>query len=217
MKLFFKAFNSGNLNEIGHYPQTSLRKGYNPNLPSSIWNVKYNEFPDFILNYELELHKDAVPTNYIEGISNLGMIVDFKLKIILEKVNLPEHQFYPIKVYQNGKQIEYYYFHFVNNLLEYVDTKSSTLRIESNINKENHVILPFLSDTSLNTLINYYLMNIEYNLVPNKIILKDSFPNYDLFNNRPFGVDTIISKNLKKILDENNIQGLEYKIIKYFD
>lgn len=107
MKLFFKAFNSGDLKEIGHYPQTSLREGYNPNLPNSIWDIKHNEFPDFILNYELELHKDAIPTNYIEGVSNLGMIVDFKFKTILEKVNLPEHQFYPIKVYLNGKRKVY--------------------------------------------------------------------------------------------------------------
>lgn len=217
MKLFFKVFNSGNLNEIGHYPQTSLKEGYNPNLPDSIWNVKYDEFPNFILNYELELHKNAIPTNYIEGISNSGMIVDFKLKTILEKANLPEHKFYPIKVYQNGKQIEYYYFHYINNFLEFIDKDSSTLRVENSINKKNYVILPFLTDSSLNTLINYYLMNFEYSLTLNKVVLKDDFPNYDLFSNRPFSTDTIISKSLKKVLDENDIRGLDYKLIKYFE
>ena len=113
MKFYYKISNSIDINEIGNYPQTDLKQGYNPNLTNSIWNIKYNEIPNFILNYELELNKKAIPTKCIQGIDTSGLIVDYKLKKILEKFNLPEKKFFPIKVYQQGNLLEYYDFHFV--------------------------------------------------------------------------------------------------------
>ncbi len=117
---YYTINNSDNLKEIGFYPQTDFYKGYNPVLANSIWQVKPDEFPDFKLNYELELNKNAIPTNYLDGTSSPpGIIVDNKLKSIFEKFSLPPHHFYPIKVYHVGKLLDYYCFHFIiNDFLE---------------------------------------------------------------------------------------------------
>lgn len=94
--LYFKIFNSGDINEIGHYPQTGLRKGYDPRLPNSHWQVKHNEFPDFIPNYELELHPYAVATNYLDGTGDYsGFLVDGAFKKVLEVHKLPPPLFLP--------------------------------------------------------------------------------------------------------------------------
>lgn len=214
MKFYYKISNSIDINEIGNYPQTDLKQGYNPNLTNSIWNIKYNEIPNFILNYELELNKKAIPTNCIQGIDTSGLIVDYKLKKILEKFNLPEKKFFPIKVYQKGNLLEYYYFHFVFDLKDYIIKNLSTLKVISN--NGSSIILPYLeNENSIDELIKYYLMNINFSLKPNKLFINNEFLNYDLFSNNPFNVDIIISKKLRKELIKNNITGLKYDIVRY--
>ena len=85
---------SDDLKAIGHYPQLEFRKGYNPNK-NGCWNVERNNFPDFIPNYELELHPKAKPTNFLPIYSiGFGMIVDKNLKEVLSNFKLPKHHFY---------------------------------------------------------------------------------------------------------------------------
>ena len=64
-----------NLEVIGHYPQTSLKKGYNPSLPDSHWAVEPHSFPNFIPNLELELHKDANATDYLNLVIFQGLLL----------------------------------------------------------------------------------------------------------------------------------------------
>ena len=52
--MYYNIGRSDDLEVIGHYPQTSLKKGYNPSLSDSHWAVKPDSFPNFIPNLELE-------------------------------------------------------------------------------------------------------------------------------------------------------------------
>lgn len=56
---------STDIEEIGHYPQTSRRLGYNPNLPKSHRDVYWNTFPNFIPKFEVELESKAYITNFL--------------------------------------------------------------------------------------------------------------------------------------------------------
>ncbi|KKM62567.1 hypothetical protein LCGC14_1520310, partial [marine sediment metagenome] len=182
--LYFKIFNSDNLDEIGHYPQTKLKAGYNPSLPESHWQVKSNEFPDFIPNYELELHEKAVPTNLIDPASgSFGLVVDSKLKTLFQEFNLPPHHFYPIKIYQKSKLLDYYWMHFIiSDFWENIDMDKSTLRIQSNTSKDIYIILPVLSKEYVEKLSLYYLHKYEYTLFADKLYFKDSFQIYDIID-----------------------------------
>ena len=126
MKYFEIDWDYDNLDVIGHYPQTSLKKGYNPRLPDSHRQVKPHSFPDFIPNLELELHDKAYPTDYIQKFVSFGMVVNTKFKNILKQFKLPPHAFYPIKVYHKGALLEYFWFHYaINDFFSWLDKEES--------------------------------------------------------------------------------------------
>ncbi|HEA20395.1 hypothetical protein LCGC14_1520330 [marine sediment metagenome] len=93
---YFSISATHDLGIIGHYSQTKLKDGYNPTLHNSHWQVRADEFPDFVPNLELEIDKKAKPTNFLDGASGFnGFLVDKPFKSILEKFRLPPHHFYP--------------------------------------------------------------------------------------------------------------------------
>lgn len=138
---------SDDLNVIGYYPQVSLRQGYNPRLAESHWQVKRDEFPDFIPNLELELHRKAIPTDYLHFSDLNGIIVSDKFKEILKLHNLPKHEFYPIKIYYNNTLLKYYWFHYLIddfwNLLNKDKSYAEIVNIDTYPNIEG--IIPIVS------------------------------------------------------------------------
>jgi len=214
--LYYKLSNAIEIEEIGHYPQTSFSKGHNPSLPNSHWQVRAYEFPNFSPNFDIELHRKSEATNIIDGIGGYhGILLDEMTKNILEKAQLPPHRFHPINVVQSGKKLDYYWFHFItNNFINYIDTEKSTIKIQHNINDNNFVVQPVLSIDYLKRLINYYNSQLNYNIIPENIYFTDNWPNYDLFTLDPWIHDTIISSKLKKILSENNLNGFITNLIR---
>lgn len=205
---------SDNLNIIGHYPQTKLRKGYNPRLSDSHWQVKKYEFPDFIPKLELELHKNAIPTDYLHFINlNHGLIVSKKMKETLEKFQLPRHHFYPISVYHKGNLLDYYWMHYIiddfwdllNNTKSYAEIKKMidpiTFSVESKV--------PILSREQI--------INEKYSLEHTKIIvignieMKTTFPNYDFYQIDCLSYNNIISQSLKESIIYEGLTGFEAK------
>ncbi|WP_111626043.1 hypothetical protein [Gelidibacter algens] len=129
--MFYSISRSDSINEIGHYPQADLKKGYNPRK-NGHFMVKPYEFPDFIPNLELELHPKAIPTNYLDSTAGLmnGFILDKKFKELISSFMLPKHYFYPIKVFQSNLLLDYYWFHFiVDDFWEFIDTEKSSAEV----------------------------------------------------------------------------------------
>ena len=209
---YYTISRSDNLNEIGYYPQTELFKSYNPRAMDSHWQVHPHEFPDFTPNYELELNKKALPTNYLHAYDNrFGMVIDSKFKSILKKFKLPPHRFYPIKVYHKKEKLEYFWFHYiVKDFWEFLDKQESKAVIYDD-NKNFEAI----KDLSLNLDPEEY-KNLEYFELPfyqhlrwEKIVFNNDYPNYDLYKTMSFGLNTFLSDNLIKALNEAGMTGFE--------
>jgi hypothetical protein len=209
---YYKIWNSGDINEIGHYPQTKLNDGYNPTLPNSHWQVEANKFPDFTPNYELKLYKNAFPTDYLDADSKpTGIFISRKLKELIQNFRLPPHKFYKIDVFQNEKKLDYYWLHYiVDDFWEYVDLEKSTAKVYHLVNKKYSEIIPI---TSLNK-IEDMKSNLErgFKLALDKIIFKAELP-YDLFKiSNIIYEPVIISELLRDEMRNHKITGFEAKI-----
>lgn len=89
---YYIATNDEALKVAGYYPQTyiSPKKGFDPYLADSFWNVRYNIFPDFTPKLRLDLYKNSIATDCIYGNSvSFGFIVNKRLKDVLSNHNLP--------------------------------------------------------------------------------------------------------------------------------
>jgi len=203
---------SDDLRKIGYYPQTGLSKGYNPTLDNSHRKVDQFNFPDFIPNLELELHENAIPTNFIMRIgATFGIIIDDKFKNLLQQFNLPPHHFYKIKVSYNNVILNYYWFHYiVDDFWDYIDLENSTIKITHNTNHENFKIKPIKSIQNLIEI----RTNLErgFYLTANELILKKNLP-YDIFSlTNELYYPPIISERLKNKLDDECMTGYEIKL-----
>jgi len=117
---------SDDLNVIGAYPQIEKEDNYNVSSVDSYWNVSWNQFPDFMPVYNIKINDKAKATSLLSTLSGFyGLTVDVALRGLIEKFNLPAHQFYPIQVKHFGQKLEYYWFHFVNSFLNYVDFQNT--------------------------------------------------------------------------------------------
>ncbi|WP_440879780.1 hypothetical protein [Tenacibaculum sp. C7A-26P2] len=210
MKYFEIDWDYDNLDVIGHYPQINIKEGYNPTLSDSYWNVKPHSFPDFIPNLELELHDKAYPTDFLEKYVDFGMLVNTKFKNILKQFKLPSHAFYPIKVYHKGALLEYFWFHYIIDIWEYVDLKKSTAQIGKKFKKEIEkvILIPNLDN------IREYKKALprQQELRVNEIYFKQNFPAYDVIKISKVGyLRTLISEDLLKALQKAEMTGFTVK------
>ncbi|SFW52783.1 hypothetical protein SAMN02927921_02155 [Sinomicrobium oceani] len=198
---------SDDLNVIGHYPQTKLREGYNPRN-NGHFKVKPNVFPDFIPNLELDMHKKAKKTDFLGFSISNGIIVNKKCVQILEKHTLPHHHIYPIKVYQNGALLNYFWIHYiVNDFWDWLDIELSEAVIF-----DDKKIFEAVAPLDLNIPPDEF-RNLEYFELPyhqhlrwDKIVFKKGFP-YDLYQTRDVQILEIMSERLKETLEKENLTG----------
>ncbi len=216
MMRYFSIGSTHDLEVIRHYPQTSLRDGYNPTLKNSSRNVKYSEFPDFSPELELEIHPEAIATNFLERTdATFGMIIDSDIKNILGQFKLPPHHFYPIKVYHKGKLLTYFWFHhIIQNIWEYIDIDRSLIRIQNATNLNNKVVIPLIKKEYLEQLHDYFFLDYEFNLMAEEIILNKNFENLDLVDINFLYGDLLISHRLKDALEKAGLTGFETKLYK---
>lgn len=213
MEYFKIDWDYDNLDIIGSNPQIIFSNGYNPNLKNSIWNVKMREFPNFSPNIEFELCKKAKPTNFLQRVgTHFGMFVDTDFKKIITNFNLPPHVFYPIKVYHKGKILEYYWLHYIiNDFWEFIDKEKSKAVITDCLQNDKHVTeidLSFNEDEILEI-----SNNLTWNQQMNwkKIIFKQNFPKYDIYQTDTVEFVPVISETLKNTLQELNMDGFMVK------
>ncbi|WP_440879779.1 imm11 family protein [Tenacibaculum sp. C7A-26P2] len=215
MKYYSISWDYDNLEVIGHYPQTSLKKGYNPSLPDSHWAVEPHSFPNFIPNLELELHKDANATDYLHFGDISGIIVSGKFRAILKKINLPPHAFYPIKVYLKGTLLEYFWFHYaINDFFSWLDKEESKAIIYDDKNGVYKVISELNLSLSLEEIekINQKLP-WHQRMKWEKIIFKKEFPKYDVYKTRGLDLKNFISERLLNALLDTGMTGFTSKPI----
>ena len=197
--------------EIGQYPQTIRTKkaGYHIDSEASEKNVKQGSFPDFQPRYGLDLQTNSVETDILDrGSLDFGMVVSEKLKNILHDYNLPDHRFYPIDVY--GTQLQYYWFHYITNLYQFVQFDLSEFEIFDVINQKIIEEVKFDSITELKEIRNDLVMRIGMTLRIKNIKLADSFPQYDLFDFTVPSSFTLVSDTLKNRLLNDKITGIVF-------
>lgn len=207
MKYYTINWDYDNIDVIGDYPQVTLRKGFNPGPPHGFWEVQHYEFPKFIPELELDLNQKAKPTNYLEDYTSFGMIINENFKEILKQFNLPKYAFYPIKVYYKGELLNYYWFHYIADIWEYINIEKSSLEVYKKFEFEIDKVIPMPSKLSEFKVIEKSLPR-QKELMIHKIVFKDNFPKYDVFNLSQLGYPpNLISERLLNALLKAGMTG----------
>lgn len=208
---YFIINNTDNLMEIGHYPQIIKRPGYNPAVPNGYWNVRWDKKPNFMPNYESEIHTKAKATNFLEKSSGLyGFIIDEQFKVILTKHHLPDSNFYPVKVFHNENLLNYYWFHFINSSIEFIDFKSSIMEI---FNTTPFKIIEEINIESINQINEIsQSLSFEKGIRIKELVFRSNFPFYDVISLWNFAPIILISEKLKNALEGAEMTGYELKI-----
>ncbi|MFM9943746.1 MAG: hypothetical protein ACKVQB_00795 [Bacteroidia bacterium] len=192
------------LNIIGFYPQTQRAKGFHVDE----YNFPSDSFPEFEPKFGLELNSKSIATDILDKSPlDFGQVVNDKLKSILEQFNLPPHKFYSIDVH--GSTTRYFWFHYITNFGNFIDFKMTEIEI---YHSTELYLLDTVKFNSYNELMDYkrsIIMQRGKATRFGKIFLKDTFPNYDLFEISGASYSTIISEKLKLKLEMEDITGFE--------
>ena len=203
---------STDTNIIGYYPQTDVSEDSEFFSVFIDFQTRIEEIPEHIPKYIIILNKKAYPTDFIERVSvPYGLVVNNKIKSLITSYSLPNHKFYDTEVIYKKSKLNYYWFHFYDDIFQYIDMKKSKF-----ILKWRDVIQEFCFTSK-----EFYLSkeqetfgDFEKNLIIKEVYLLNSFPKYDIFH---FEGRDIISEKLLNAFQENNITGYEvseYNILK---
>ena len=203
---------STDTNIIGYYPQTDVSEDSEFFSVFIDFQTRIEEIPEHIPKYIIILNKKAYPTDFIERVSvPYGLVVNNKIKSLITLYSLPNHKFYDTEVIYKKSKLNYYWFHFYDDIFQYIDMKKSKF-----ILKWRDVIEEFCFTSK-----EFYLSkdkktfeDFETELIIKEVYLLNSFPKYDIFH---FEGRNIISEKLLNAFQENNITGYEvseYDILK---
>lgn len=209
---YYTLSESTDTNIIGYYPQTDVSEDSEFFSVFIDFQTRIEEFPEHIPKYIIILNKKAYPTDFIERVSvPYGLVVNNKIKSLITLYSLPNHKFYDTEVIYKKSKLNYYWFHFYDDIFQYIDMKKSKF-----ILKWRDIIQEFCFTSK-----EFYLSkeketfeDFEKNLIIKEVYLLNSFPKYDIFH---FEGINIISEKLLNAFQENNITGYEvseYNILK---
>ena len=209
---YYTLSESTDKNIIGYYPQTDVSEDSEFFSVFIDFQTRIEEFPEHIPKYIIILNKKAYPTDFIERVSvPYGLVVNNKIKSLITLYSLPNHKFYDTEVIYKKSKLNYYWFHFYDDIFQYIDMERSKF-----ILKWRDVIQEFCFTSK-----EFYLSkeqetfgDFEKNLIIKEVYLLNSFPKYDIFH---FEGRNIISEKLLNAFIENNITGYEvseYDILK---
>jgi hypothetical protein len=142
-----------------------------------------------------------------------GLLVNQRTLSILVKFKLPEHKIYSFIVKNEIEQREYFWIQTSAmreiDITEYLDFKKSSFEIERKMGQYEPIKIESASHFHE---IKSSLLKFQY-LVLKSATLRPSFRalNFDLFKISRLNPDWIISEHLKKIIELNNITGIEVK------
>lgn len=200
---------SDEINVIGEYPQIEKAIDYNLSNSDSYWNVSWNKTPDFSPVYKIKIKDRAIATNLLNNLSGFyGLSVDENLKRLLKKFNLPKHHFYPIEVSCLNQRINYYWFHFVDSLLDCVDFNNTTFDF---FKKSPFIIINEFQFLSFDELRNKESeLNFEYGIRLKKLVLKSDFPQFDIISLWGITPIFLVSEKLKIELEKSGLTGFMF-------
>lgn len=209
--MYYRIGNCDNLKIVGKVPQTRIKETPTTKKPYNYFGLRNDRILESEPYFELELQPAAKITNYLsEFLGFPGWIIDKKLLNILKKFSLPMYNYYPISVFKQKEEMEYYYFHFViTNNWEFINTEKSygeLIKFEGGNIKVEDKVAPNNIEEMIATGNQY---KFPYNIRMGKLYLKQDFSNYDLYFFNYFGIDTVISERLKCKIEEENITGIK--------
>lgn len=205
---YFTLNNSTEIQEIGAYPQIEKSENYDYATTNCFWNVKWDQIPDFTPSYEAKLSEGAIATNLLEKLPGFyGLCIDQKLKCLIEGMNLPSHNFFGIDIFQDNTPLDYYWFHFTQSLIPFVDFKNTVFEI---FRKNQFSVIKEFSVLSIDELMEQKnQLNFEKGIKVKCIKLKSDFPMYDIISLWGITPIILISERLKLSMENHSITGFE--------
>lgn len=207
---YYTFFNTDELDIIGEYPQIQKSENYNLSSFDSYYNVFWNKFPEFEPSYSIEIKEKALQTNLLYSLTGFqGLTIDGELRKIFSEFKLSPHRFYPIEVVHHNKQLNYYWFHFIDSFINYIDFEKSTFEL---FQKWPYTVLKEFKVLSVNEL--HKLegeLNFEKEIQIKKLVLLENFPNYDIISLRNITPLILVSEDLKKSLEMSKLKGFDFK------
>jgi len=177
--------------------------------PNSMTKITNDKFPDNNPEFIFELDPKAKLTDFISQsiINARGFLISEKVKSILEKFALPQHKFYSAKVFYNGKPIQYYWLHLLDNLYSEIDYTSS---------KFYHGLTQGwkTSDVIVNSLDDIVILRKQMKLIyAESLVLQPilKIKDYDMLLFSLLHQDIFISKQIADYFTKEKITGYQVK------
>jgi hypothetical protein len=198
------------------YPQIQkMKPRYDYDGPHTVYKLgrHYQALPDFSPDLDgFVLHSGAKPTDFLSNVfsSPNGFIVSEKVKNILQKLSLPLHSFYPIKLYHKKQQIgNYYWLHVICDLTEIVDYPASAFFIYKDYSFDLGPVQVSSKEMLLLKKSNLKGKNKDHNITiwAKKLKLTQNVK-YDFFDIGSFDNNHYISQQLKNIFEKEKVNGI---------
>lgn len=214
---YFKIDESIDLDIVGAYPQVFPTENCELGSPFSNVRLIFGEIPEEIPYLELEFENGTKKTDFLSSYNtHWGIIVNYKLRKIIQKFNVPNYKFYPFILLKNKTYVkDYYLFRFYDNLFNYVDYERTKIEIFHKFNFSVLDEITLKSEEHLKEIKSSLKFEQEVRL--KELYFNSNFPKYDIMINNILGFHTLISERLLSALQENNITGYEvseYDILK---
>lgn len=202
--------------DVGNvFPQTvGLFPGYDEYAPNSMTRLTNAEFPVIPPDLRFVLDPKTWLTDVISvgNISASGLLVNGRLKEVLEEYKIPNHEFYEADVHDTHSVYRYFWLHIVPDDEEWIDFSRSRFAVYelplSRIDKLRDVACKNRAEMI------FHLEN-TYGFSPEEIFLTEAFAaeRYDVFLVRRIGLEAplLISERLKIRLEDEGVTGLEIR------
>lgn len=91
--------------------------------PCSLTKLNNNVFPNEKTEFIFELDDTAKTTDFISQaiIPARGFLINEKVKVLLNEINLPEHKYFPAIVISKGVRLNYFWLHLIDSNYEDID------------------------------------------------------------------------------------------------
>mgnify|MGYP006959899243 CR=1 FL=1 len=197
------------------FPQIQkMSDNYNYQSEDSVYSLSRftNSFPDFNPNLDaFILHKNAKISDLLSSspLMGSGFLISEKFKNALEKNIMPPHKYYPAKIIHKDNSYNYYWIHILCDLTDYVDYNKSEFVIAKNYtNTKNYIQIKSKKDFLIKKE-ELKQKDLFLSIKANKIFfIENYFLAFDLFSVSLIDYDFYISQNLKNIINQEKITGV---------
>ena len=196
---------------------------YNTEAINSQSKLSYNHFPQIEPQFSRLLVTGPLTDVLADGgaIGGMGFIINNNLKNLFLQFNFDRHQFYPLSTFDYNSNervtINYYWLQIIrSDFYSWIDYELSEIFIFDDFEEEIINKLDIKSSGGLVEAINSTL-ETDYSILYKKLIFNQNYMkyNFDIFfldklSDNLFSYP-IISERLKNKLEQNKINGLEFK------